>query len=909
MRFIDSAVKGRDAGSIGKQNRGRSSLRRVGHWQSGVSLLGLAVAGATLLAGPARADELDLGGNVVRRIDFDKTPGVPYTIVENGTLQLANVSALTFNGVLRDNSGVGGIFSLQKFGTGNLTLNGANTYFGSTSLNAGTLQVGNSNALGTGNLKALANTTLQAGAGGLTTANNITFQGLFTVDVNVNTYTLAGTLQDFGVAGTLRKTSGGTLTLAGSNSYTGGTQVKAGTLEVSTSSALGTGQLTVSNAYLAAVADGLSFSNAMTFTNAAINTNAFNLSLTGNIGAGNFTKIGAGILTLSGNNDLSGGITVVNGGLAVGSNTALGTNSLGLYGGTSLIAATDGIVLANAVVVASGPPITFGTRTSTLTLNGDLTYLNANVVTLNKTGTGTLIVNGHWFGSASNVNNVVAGNLQVNGTVATGLLKVASGATLSGSGSVVLPGGGATVTIAAGGNLSPGTTAPGTLNIDNLVLKAGSQLNFKLGQAGSAGGARNDLVIVNSNLTLAGTLNVANGPFFTAGNYTLFTYGSHSGNGLTLGTLPPGYGGSVAVVAGTGTTGSVILTASGSGRQYWDGSGALADHVVSGGSGSWNANSFNWASANGNLNSVWNNQQAVFGTIGGTVNVAGPQQFTLLQFDVDSYHLSGDGLTAVSPGSSVAPEIRTVAATTTTIDNLVSGTGGLLKSGLGTLVLNGANTFTGTVGISAGRVNIGNAAALGGGAVELSDATTLGAGAALALASNLALDNRATVDSNGFGLTLNGVVSGPGSLTIADTGTTVLAGLVTLAGVNTYLGGTTISNARALVAADSALGDAGGGLALNGGSLLTTASFSAARAVTLSGDSSFAPASGTTLTLSGVIGGPARCASRGPGRSSSAVATSIPAARSSTRAFCRSAATPTSARAVAGSPCSARRCN
>ena len=1228
MLHASSTVHARNAGRSNGRKIVRSGALATTNWRSGVSLLGLALAGAAIWAGPGRADTLDLNGATVQRVDFDHTPGAPYDIVQNGTFQLTNSGALGFAGTMRDNGGTGGIFSLQKYGNGTLTLTGTNTYSGETLLNAGTLaagavnvfsansvlhstggavdlagfsqtvgglfgpglivntgaaavtlnvqtasglvgplfgirisetagaiavvksgageqdqsnpsnytggttltggtlgmgnsaalgtgaitfngpatlsilgpgvsitnnivltsdgsirrsgdvttlsgivsgagglllpgtgsivisgvntytggtqtgggvvgigndqafgtgaivvntltefdsaanhsllnnftindqlrlavtgpasvlqlngvlsgagsvwllpsttgtlvlnsantytggtflssgvlQVNNNKALGTSGVIAPTSATLRAGVAGLTTSNNITLQNTLTVDTNGNDYALTGTLQDLSTAGTLRKIGAGTLTLSGNNFYSGGTVVEAGVVAISADAGLGAGNgtltlaggdleltgtttaamnrgivlsgsggafrvdnlysvinlsgtvsgggtlskqglgtlnLLAANSYtggtlasggtlgvsagalgttavtlvgstLTALADNLSFANGITVTESSINTDVFNLALTGVIDGSHLTKFGTGTLTLSGNNTLASGVTVSDGGLAVGSNTALGPNSLGLYGGTSLIAAANGLVIANAIEAVSGAPITLDTRAATLTLNGDVNYTGPTGVTLVKAGSGTLIANGTWFGGAQEIVNVAAGTLQANGTLNTGQLNVASGATLSGSGKIILPGGGAAVTIADGGILSPGTAAPGTLTVDTLSLGAGTQVNFRLGKAGVAGGASNDLVVVNGQLTLAGTLNVANGPFFTSGNYTLFTYGTITNNGLTLGTLPSGYTGTVAIVAGDGAGGSVLLQAQGNSVQYWDGNGALADHVVSGGSGTWNSGSFNWASADGGSNSVWNNQQAIFGTVGGAVTVAGTQQFSRLQFTVDGYHLSGDGLSAVGGGSVPVPEINIADGASAIVDNVITGTAGLLKSGAGKLTLNGNNALSGAVSVSGGSVVAGNGNAFGSDVVTFADGTALGAGAAITLANNLTLGGGVAVDSNNFGLVLSGAIGGAGALTVVDTGATPQAGLVTLSGSNSYTGGTTINNARVSVAADAALGDAGGSLALGGGSLLTTASFASTRAIGLTGDSSFVPAGGTTLTLNGVIGG------------------------------------------------------
>jgi fibronectin-binding autotransporter adhesin len=66
---------------------------------------------------------------------------------------------------------------------------------------------------------------------------------------------------------------------------------------------------------------------------------------------------------------------------------------------------------------------------------------------------------------------------------------------------------GGAVTVANGGRIAPGNS-PGTLTMGSLMLNAGSVLDFELGQANTAGGTQNDLINVNGDLTLDGTLNV-----------------------------------------------------------------------------------------------------------------------------------------------------------------------------------------------------------------------------------------------------------------------------------------------------------------------------------------------------------------------------------------------------------------
>ena len=94
----------------------------------------------------------------------------------------------------------------------------------------------------------------------------------------------------------------------------------------------------------------------------------------------------------------------------------------------------------------------------------------------------------------------------MDGSLGAGSVNVASGATLGGAGTI-----GGPVTIQNGGILAPGDS-PGTLTVGTLTLNSGSISNYQLGTPNEVGGGVNDLVKVNGNLTLAGTLNVTNAP-------------------------------------------------------------------------------------------------------------------------------------------------------------------------------------------------------------------------------------------------------------------------------------------------------------------------------------------------------------------------------------------------------------
>jgi autotransporter-associated beta strand protein len=148
---------------------------------------------------------------------------------------------------------------LIKTGGGRLNLNAANTYDGGTTLEAGTLQLGNTTALGSssgpltvnGGLLNINNQTVSIGnltGSGGTIANNgnaartLTigngngsggiYQGVISNNTNAGTGSLAVT-----------KTGSGTITLAGENTYTGTTAIHSGTLVI-TGATQSTGAIT-----------------------------------------------------------------------------------------------------------------------------------------------------------------------------------------------------------------------------------------------------------------------------------------------------------------------------------------------------------------------------------------------------------------------------------------------------------------------------------------------------------------------------------------------------------------------------------------------------------------------------------------------------------------------------------------
>jgi autotransporter-associated beta strand protein len=212
---------------------------------------------------------------------YDLTFGGPVTIGATRTITTTAAGKLTLTSV------GGGAFGLNKAGGGTLALAGTNTYTGATAVNAGTLLVNGTTSAsaaaitvaagaelgGTGIVNGTvvvnaATTTASAGAitvnggtfttgsvsGGGVINNNSTSPGTFATGLDGTATTFSGTIVD-GWTGplTLAMVGPGTLTLTGTNTYSGGTNIQYGTVQVAADSNLGTGNISGSAAGTLAV--------------------------------------------------------------------------------------------------------------------------------------------------------------------------------------------------------------------------------------------------------------------------------------------------------------------------------------------------------------------------------------------------------------------------------------------------------------------------------------------------------------------------------------------------------------------------------------------------------------------------------------------------------------------------------
>ncbi len=562
-------------------------------------------------------------------------------------------------------------------------------------------------------------------------------------------------------ASTLVKSDFGTLVLAGNNTYTGGTEVRQGTLSVSADANLGAtaGAVTLNGGTLATTASFDSARAVSLLQDGVIDVDAgTTLGLQGNIsGAADLQKQGAGTLTLSGANTY--GNTRVEAGTLAGNASAIRGNLLN--NGTVVFEEAAGAAFAGQLT---------GTGSLVKTGAGQLQLLGDSQAYAGQTQVqaGTLRVANALGGSAS----VTGGRLQVDGLLRGNAAASGTGV-LAGAGTIT---GNAALT---GGALE-GVQGQMLTIVGDLSLTGASQVNVGLGSAPNSG-----LFNVGGDLTLAGTLNVADQGGFGAGVYRLFDYaGSLTDNHLAIGITPAGVDANALTVQ-TSVAGQVNLASTaGAALGFWDGgNAALHDNAaVDGGGGTWRADNLNWTSADGTLNGVFkpNPTYAVFQGQAGTVTVddaAGAIGVTGLQIAADGYRIQGDAIALQGTGGVSIVRVGTGsiadAAMTGTIASSLTGASTLAKTDFGTLVLAADNTYTGGTDIRQGTLSVSRDANLGaasgglmlsGGVLATTASFDTARAVKVAAASGLAV-------SAGSTLGLGGAITGNGELTKSGAGT------------------------------------------------------------------------------------------------------------------------------------------
>ena len=344
--------------------------------------------------------------------------------------------------------------------SGNITatLSGANTYTGGTTVSGATLKAGSSSAFGANApMTVSAGATLDLGGnsnsiGSLDGGGIITNTGAsatLTVTSSTNT-TFSGVIKDGSASNllSLTKAGAGTLTLSGTNTFTGVTTLTAGTLSVATINAGGVagnlgqasadaGNLVLNGGTLQYTATGTTASTNRAFTlmpgtmsTIEVTSASSVLTMSGASASttGSLTKSGSGTLMLSGANSFSGTTNITGGSLILANPLALQYSTLNLtnsgfsFGGLTEatlggLSGSSALSLTNSATPSAGVVLRVGNNDSNTHYAGILSGVAGSLM---KVGAGTFMLSGdNTYGGGTTISG---GTLQVGSGGSTGAL-------------------------------------------------------------------------------------------------------------------------------------------------------------------------------------------------------------------------------------------------------------------------------------------------------------------------------------------------------------------------------------------------------------------------------------------------------------------------------------------------------
>jgi autotransporter-associated beta strand protein len=493
------------------------------------------------LVGNGNTARVDAPGAVAATLTIGPTAGSTVQIMPNGELTVGiggtgNV-IIELGGTLRfsGGSGVGGVVVANSFqnrgiiafdgsfdhslndpvtgsgqlimeGTGTLTINSNNTYSGGTIISAGTLQLGSGGTTGS-----ITGDVINNGALIFNRSDAVTFGEVIS-----------------GI-GNVQQNGTGTTVLLGENTYTGGTIINAGTLQLGNG---GTAGSVVGNVIDNGI---LAFNRSDSFTFAGVIS-----------GSGSVQQNGTGTLVLVGNNTYGGGTTISGGTILTQNASALGTGPVAFGNGAmlevlNLLNANGNWTVSPGTASVSGGTVqTFGDFNlaggGTLIVNANFNVPGpANINSsgfvvnsaftanddINLNGSAAAVVNGLLTSPNVNVNNssslivnnpgIVAANVNVGPSALLGLFGTINGTVVNAGffqGTGVVNG-----NVFNSGIVSPGASI-GTLTINgDYTQNASGTLRIEV--AGASAG-QYDVLAVNGRAFIAGTLQLVR-----AGNFRL----------------------------------------------------------------------------------------------------------------------------------------------------------------------------------------------------------------------------------------------------------------------------------------------------------------------------------------------------------------------------------------------------
>jgi autotransporter-associated beta strand protein len=665
-----------------------------------------------------------------------------------------------------------------------------------------------------------------AGTTNVTINNGNVNPGSTTFSNNIYNYTLSGS--NGITTGSLSKGGTGTLTINAANSYAGGTTINAGTLILGSNSALGGGPLLINGGLIQPAGGPIALANnvnaggdfsiggdvnSMTINGAVglspAGTTTVTINGTGGVAFANtvtgnaLVKSGTGVLTLTGGNSFSGGLTVNQGTLAA----TFATATLG--GGTNPIVQVNGGAALNLVGAGSVTSSAAITLAAGSTLNLSVTSAGNSLLSQPVEVTGNAVINLSHLGSNYRGNGfILDSSTPVNVTVnCSGSASLAAGWLLGGdygydrgatgygvlaAGSMVLFNGTSTSGTAYGSG-TPGSlyavTAYGRsalANTDLIIGDTPSTAGVAILLAGNNGGTFQ----VNSLSGGSGALT-----FFDSDN---FASTIQINNGTTVGAV---FAGTIGNGANAGT---IALVKSGTGTQVLTGDAIggipTASSTFNGGVTVNDGTLVAAAVASGN-NTVLGNatsSRTITVNAGGTLEFVAPNALGtgFNATNVPTLAISGGTVTNAEPGAPYpAGQINNALNNVSLTNGELTATTGQ-HGGYAAWNINGTVTSSGESLISTsdpvyGKVML-NSTGTHNTTFNVTDGT-------LTISAPLVQDN---VDNIISGLTLTG------------------GGTMVLSATNTYMGGTTVANGTLIATSSEAIAD-GTSLAVGDPSLLS----------------------------------------------------------------------------------------
>jgi fibronectin-binding autotransporter adhesin len=828
------------------------------------------------------------------------------------TVEIGNTvttKSLTFSGIIGDG---GNIYGLTKAGTGTLTLSGANTYSGDTTLSAGTVAISNATSFGSGNVLVTGTSRINA-TGGVTYANAIDV-GIQTLTMQnpgatTSTATFSGILSGSGTISLLNSAGGnaiqGILAFTNTaNTFTGNvvlsasgtgdehfqfnslgdggnfTFAKNGNRQLithtgSTNISFGTRQIVIASTMLNGNGvsdrqgmDGGNSNPVSMFANEGSGTVSFSQNMSvGAIAAGNY-----GVLYFGGNN---AGDNTFSGNIV--DPTGTGQLAIGKFGTGKWILSGTNSYEANTLI--AGGTLSVGTIADASTPQplgiGSGIQLGAG----NSGANGTL----QYTGGAASTNKQIVVGPPTNGNAATaagsilndgtGALTFTNSTFNPTSTSYVIPGSGTALSgaVTATRTLTLGGSNPGANTIQGIIQNnatAGVVALTKVGAgAWELSGANS---YTGANTVSAGTLTFSGNRTVTSGTFLVGNLASTTAIlNVSNGTFTTGQ---FRVGSGSNTTAGIVNQTAGtltmSGNQLLLGNDGVGTASGSNSTGTYNL-------SNGTLNTIAGSIGVLIGVNNGTTGV---------------FNLSGTGNLAMA-ATSTMQIARSDGNTVTNSTGTFSQTGGTATVGI--LRMAGSGVLTGaggnaTLSLTGGTFSAVTFNALCGGD-NSSAAITIGGTALVTLpnfptntkgtsaTASITFDSGATsylrpvassatymptgtfttakltangakIDTNGFDITIEQVLQDDTTL---GTLTKQGNGTLTLSGSNTYTGTTTVNAGTLTLGNASALGTSAATVA--GGSLNLNGQ-TTANAVSV-GTSGSLTGSGSTgaATLAGIV--------------------------------------------------------